>query len=558
MRRQPSSAQAGVSAQSPPGRDAARDDPPARPGSATDVLLVLDRHGYALTRDFDGEGYIAFAGERFARFGIGSEESEAATRVIYDAARGWRAGGQWHPAPVSRSAMATVTAHLRAMAMSVPRVQHWQRCADHERAMWIDLGRPSWDAIRITAHDCRVVDGRAVPFLRPRGMLPLPRPARRPDALAQLRGLLPPMAEGDFMGCVLFLLACLLPKGPAPLLVLSGPGGSFKSTTALMLRRLVDPNVQGLSALPERARDLTTMGEHGRVLVLDNLSELDDQWVDHLCKRSQGVTSAYRTNYTDRGLTLLCLRGPTLLTSAINLVGRWELARRCLFVDLGRDRPVHRGIAQQDLERRLTDLAPGVLETLARGLQVGLENLSKVHEFGQFSLVDFARFAQAAAPAFGWTAEAVRSELDAHVARQKLIVVDNDPVAYAICDMVHDLARKAIGRLSFDDGQGLPWTGNVAMLLRALNERNPASRYARDWPQHPSQLGRRLEQIKDALTEVGVVMTRHRSESAARGHHGMARRLELDVAPGDAASPAVRAQPWVEEEVDEMLSGRLN
>src|SRR5262249_9608880 len=52
------------------------------------------------------------------------------------------------------------------------------RLAGHGGAIYLDLGDPAWRAVRVDANGWRVVPDAPVKFRRPRGLLPLPEPAR--------------------------------------------------------------------------------------------------------------------------------------------------------------------------------------------------------------------------------------------------------------------------------------------------------------------------------------------------------------------------------------------
>jgi hypothetical protein len=71
-------------------------------------------------------------------------------------------------------------------------------------------------------------------------------------------------------------------------LALDGEQGSAKTTTARMLRRLVDPNHADARAAPHDERDLLVAARNGRVVALDNLSGLDAATADALCRVATG------------------------------------------------------------------------------------------------------------------------------------------------------------------------------------------------------------------------------------------------------------------------------
>jgi hypothetical protein len=72
-------------------------------------------------------------------------------------------------------------------------------------------------------------------------MLPLPMPEKG-GSIEELRPFLNYGSEENWILILAFLLAAFRPDGPFPILVFSGEQGSAKSTTASVLRRMLDPS----------------------------------------------------------------------------------------------------------------------------------------------------------------------------------------------------------------------------------------------------------------------------------------------------------------------------
>jgi hypothetical protein len=149
-------------------------------------------------------------------------------------------------------------------------------------ALYLDLTDDRWRAARITAEGWQIQDRPDVYFQRRRGMLPLPEPTRGGE-ICQLRPFLNLSSDDDFLLILAWLLAALRPTGPYPILALAGEPGASKSTTARLLRSLVDPNAAPLRASPRDERDCWIAASNAAVLTLDNLSS---------CPRSR---NGYRT-----------------------------------------------------------------------------------------------------------------------------------------------------------------------------------------------------------------------------------------------------------------------
>ena len=161
------------------------------------------------------------------------------------------------------------------------------RVADVGGGPWLDLADDGWRAVRIDAKGWQVLERPPVKFVRPQGKLALPAP-KRGGTIDDLRDFLNVATEADFYMVVAWLLAALWPTGPYPILVISGEHGSAKSTTARLLRSIVDPNVAPIRTPPREDRDMLVAARNGHVICLDNISELPWWLSDGLCRLSTG------------------------------------------------------------------------------------------------------------------------------------------------------------------------------------------------------------------------------------------------------------------------------
>jgi hypothetical protein len=113
-----------------------------------------------------------------------------------------------------------------------------------------------------------------VRFRRPSSQKDLPEPERG-GSVEELRGFLN-LGEGEegedaWALLLAFLLGSLRPRGPSPILALTGERGSGKTTTARVLKRLLDPQTAEVKAPPRSTEDLAVAAHAGWLLLYDNL-----------------------------------------------------------------------------------------------------------------------------------------------------------------------------------------------------------------------------------------------------------------------------------------------
>lgn len=278
-----------------------------------------------------------------------------------------------------------------------------------------------------------------------------------------LREFLNVATEDDFMLLIAWLVATYREQGPFPMLVLHGEQGSAKSTTARVLRDLVDPNAASLRAEPMEARHLMISANNGWVAAFDNISRIPGWLSDALCRLATGGGFAARTLYTDREETIFDAQRPALMTGIEELVVRGDLLDRAIIISLPRI-PTSARQTESLFYRRFHAVRPLILGALLDAVSCALRNVTGVRLDRIPRMADFAVWIEAASPALGWKSGAFLDAYE-HNRRTASDVVLEAPV-------VEPLRKIA-----------LPWTGTATELLNELDRLacNRARR-AKSWP----------------------------------------------------------------------------
>ena len=130
------------------------------------------------------------------------------------------------------------------------------------------------------------------------------------------------------------VVGTLKPDSPYPVLVLHGEQGSAKSTTARVLKAVVDPSIAPLRTEPRNSRDLMVGAVNNHVMALDNLSRVQPWLSDALCTLATGGGFATRTLYENDEETILNAQRPVILTGIDELARRGDLLSRCIILRL--------------------------------------------------------------------------------------------------------------------------------------------------------------------------------------------------------------------------------
>ena len=487
-------------------------------------LFREDQTGYACVADQREEGTIR------RTFPVRGRAARERLRIAYLDAH----GGQPN-AEALQSAIGTLEA-LAVFRGESRRV--FRRVAELGECLWLDLGDPTWQAVRVDPQGWALVPSDRVPihFIRGGAMLPLPEPARGRD-LDALRSLINVRPDGPAWKLLIaWLLSCLRPKGPYPLLLLTGGMGTGKSTAGLLLRSILDPARAGLRSEPRGERDLAIAATNGHIVAYDNLSYLPSWLSDALCRLSTGAGLGVRSHYENAEETIFEYERPCLLTSIEDVVTRGDLLDRCVLVELA---PIDdtRRMTEADLWAAFHALRPRVLGALLDAASAGLAALPDTRLASTPRMGTFATWATACEAGLGWPAGSFLEAYNQSRAAASGQVLEASPLVAPL--------------RAFLDGLLDPWEGTASALLDALNAgASEEVRRGKKWPKDPTRLAGTLKRLAPSLLADGIRYEALPPTKKARLHRLVLIETQTAERDGGAASPASPASPTREKPGD--------
>jgi len=333
---------------------------------------------------------------------------------------------------------------------------------------------------------------------------------------------------------VTWLLAALRPRGPYPVLAISGEQGSAKTVLSKLLRTLIDPNAAPVRALVREERDLVIAASHSRLLAFDNLSDLPASLSDAFCRLASGGSFSIRKLYTDDDEILFQAARPILLNGIEDVIRRPDLADRAIFLTLaaiGEDqrRP------EQDLWCKFEIAQPRILGALLDATAHGLRELPRVHFEKLPRMADFALWSMACETAF-WPAGTFVRAYEANRTAAIESVIDTDPVAACVREIMANCDS---------------WTGSASDLLRAYADRagDDVSRRGAGWPRNPRALAGRLRRMQTFLRTFGIEIAFSREGRAG------ARTIHMSAALDNSLGNIVSTVSGGWDETPPMRSG---
>ena len=418
-------------------------------------------------------------------------------RVHSRAFRTWLAGTYYRSSgrPLPARAMADGLAVLSAIAVfDGPERQVGLRIAAHCGAIYLDLADPLWRVVEIDRVGWRILDRSPIPFRRPRGMRPLPEPVQG-GSLEDLRAFVNVRDDDQFYLLAGWLIAAFRPTGPYLALVLTGEQDSAKSTTARLLRLLIDPNEVGDRSLPRDDQSLAIAAANSWIASFDNVSTLADWQSDALARLATGAGFGARQLYSDDEEFLIHVARPVILNGIGGIVTRADLMDRALVVDLP-SIPDHRRRPEEEFYGAFELARPRLLGALLDATAAALEHHDQVVIPRMPRMADAARWITAAEGALGWPEGSFLAAYQANRTSSRRLTFEASPLAAPIKRLL-------------ETGD---WSGSATELLDALEERaGDAVIKRRDWPRSAQQLGtdlRRLAPDLRRLDRIEIVFSR--------------------------------------------------
>lgn len=466
-------------------QDAADDGGP----TIAQQLIALALVNSELFHDAGGDAYLtATVGGHRETYRLGSRDS-----------KDWLAGLLYRKTgrAVSGDKIAEALTVLRAIARhDSPEIETHVRIAEHEGAIFADLCDKDWRQVKITENGWEIIASIDSPtrFVRAKGMLPLPEPARggSTDELRELLNL--PADDADTWPMILgWLVAAFRPcNGEGfdyPLLAIHGEQGSAKSSAQRILRDLIDPNKATLRAAPRDERDLAIAAAHGRIISCDNLTYISENLSNAFCRLATGGGFATRELFTDDGEVIFDAQRPVILNGIAEVVTRSDLLDRTLLAHLPVIEPGRRW-RKRILNKKFAAVRPRILGALLDAVSAGLKRLDKGIDMDEWPrMSDFAEWVMACETALGLKDGAFIAAYRRNIASANGLAIDASLVAQAIIGLIDD---------SVDHG----FEGTVGELLKVLDARNDANgtpKNKNDWPTTPEKLRAELKKLAPNL-----------------------------------------------------------
>ena len=400
---------------------------------------------------------------------------------------------------IPRASINEVLRHCEGMALfeGLQKTVHI-RCAEADGAVYLDLANNAWEQIKITSHGWKIIHPWESPvkFERPNGMQPLCYPGSEKASKETISRFFNVTSEHDLVLIVSWLIGAMQPSGPFPILVLQGEQGSAKSTTAKLLKDLLDPASVPLRTLPYSNRDLAIAASKSWIQCIDNLSGLPVWLSDAFCRLATGGGFGTRALRTDNTEFLFNACRPTILNGISDIATRHDLADRSLIVHLPPISEKNR-MSEKEMWSAWHRAKPHLLRTLIDSVSAALKNLSDVKLSVLPRMADFAKWVTAAEAGLGWKRGTFIKAYETNRMNLVDIALEADIVATAILALMEETEE---------------WSGTPSELYEDLKRKIPDyERKSNAWPRGANVLSGRLIRSQTFLRKKGIEIERSKS-----------------------------------------------
>lgn len=391
---------------------------------------------------------------------------------------------------VSRRSLTEAISTLSGLARHRNRPQEVHvRIARHSDAYYLDLGQPGNSrAVKVAVGHWEIVDKPPVLFTRAPTSQALPVPESGGTLRELWRFANIPVGARPLV--LAWLLDCLRPETPFPLLELVGEQGSGKSLTQRILRQLVDPSSCPLRKQPKNSEEAFLGARANLIASFENVSNLPWQLQDDLCMIATGASHVARKLYTNGEEYPITAKRPIVLNCIAPVVTRSDLLDRAVSIEVERitDRQSADALLALFYQKRgslLGALLDLMVDALARRPDVTIPPNRRPR------LLEFAELGEAMALAQGGDrGDFLRLFKDN---RRETIgrTIDANPVAAAMVDWFAANDRR-------------PASMTTQQWLEVLDKHK---RSGSEWPKSPRALGDLFRRVSPDLREFGIGLT---------------------------------------------------
>lgn len=156
------------------------------------------------------------------------------------------------------------------------------RSAMLDNSLYYDFTNDDWQIVKIDATGWEILDNSPILFRRESHQQPQTIPIKGGDINLIWKYInIPDEEKLLFISC---LCSMYLPNIPRPILILYGEKGASKTTTAKIIRELVDPSILGTINMPKEEKEFVQILSKHYLASFDNIDIISNPTSNMLCR----------------------------------------------------------------------------------------------------------------------------------------------------------------------------------------------------------------------------------------------------------------------------------
>lgn len=285
------------------------------------------------------------------------------------------------------------------------------------------------------------------------------------------------------------LVTRLITNIEQPIVIYTGPKGSFKTTSMDMDKRLLDYSSSNVSLLPKNEEDFILALNSQDIKCFDNIDNIGKAQADVFCQILSNSTSEKRKKYTDSELIEINIKSTVYMTAINLLSGRTDFLSRCIVINTAavEGNMKSKSCIMKEFEEDKPYFLHGIFTTLSTTIKI-FQELGELEIYDR--LVDFIRWGYAVAEAIGYGGKQFLKAYENNRKRTVEEALAEDEVARAV--MLY------LNKFQSFSGSMAQFSGELINLMSS-NGCTASGKI-----KSPIHLSRRLGELESELNMIGI------------------------------------------------------
>ena len=400
---------------------------------------------------------------------------------------------------INAEGMGDIINRLNARVWAIDKhIEVHARIARSKTAIYYNLCNQDGGIVRITKDGYSITRSNhcIVKFIRSNNMTEQCRPLSDKDiGIFDIQKYFNIKSTESLQLLMIYIVSCFIPQISHPILVSTGSQGAAKTTSNVLIKRLVDPSYADIVSLPKEKRDLVVQLNRGHMHFFDNIKKISAEYNDILCQASTGGYQIARQLHTDNDIVAYKLQRCLLLNGIDELTDQPDLLDRSISMRYERIADTQR-LTEKEVHDKFNHDLPYFLNDIFNIVSNAMKIIDDVKLERLPRMADFARWGYAIAEVMGIGGDTFMNYYRSNQSGIGLELLQSNSTAMAIIDCMK---------------QKKTWKGSVSAFRELLDNfatRRGINRNDPTWAKGDNSLSRKMAESKVNLEEQGVFFTK--------------------------------------------------